>query len=66
MRRYGELRRSLRSTNSLIGDIDTLIAATAIERRLTVVTTDEDFRRVPDLPLVVVPRSQLTRRPSAT
>jgi predicted nucleic acid-binding protein len=26
MRRYGEIRRSLRPTNSLIGDIDTLFA----------------------------------------
>src|SRR6266536_1323337 len=56
MRRYGELRRSLRSRNSLIGDIDTIIAATAIDRRVTAVTADEDFRRVPDLPLMVVPR----------
>ena len=64
LRRYGELRRSLRARNSLIGDVDTFIAATAIERRLTVVTADEDFRRVPSLPLIVVPRSQLSRRPA--
>jgi predicted nucleic acid-binding protein len=63
MRRYGDLRRALRRTNSLIGDVDTLIAATAFERRLTVVTADEDFRRVPGLPLMLVPRSQLSRRP---
>jgi hypothetical protein len=30
---------------------------------LTVVTSDEDFRRVPSLPLMVVPRAQLSRRP---
>jgi predicted nucleic acid-binding protein len=32
MRRYGEIRRALRPTNSLIGDVDTLIAATALGR----------------------------------
>jgi len=63
MRRYGELRRLLRRSSSLIGDVDTLIAATAIERSLAVVTSDEDFRRVPSLPLMVVPRAQLSRRP---
>ena len=62
MRRYGEIRRSLRPTNSLIGDVDTLIAATALERNLTVVTTDGDFQRVPTLKLMVVPRSQLAQR----
>lgn len=61
LRRYGDLRRSLRSSNNLIGDVDTLIAATALERNLTVVTADEDFRRVPDLKLMVVPRTQLSR-----
>jgi predicted nucleic acid-binding protein len=29
MRRYGDLRRSLRGANNLIGDVDTLIAAMA-------------------------------------
>jgi predicted nucleic acid-binding protein len=66
LRRYGELRRSLRPMNSLVGDVDTLIAATAIERDLTVVTADEDFRRVPGLPLIVVPRGQRSRRPPAS
>jgi predicted nucleic acid-binding protein len=32
-----------------IGDIDTLIAATAIEHNLTIVTIDHDFERVPHL-----------------
>jgi predicted nucleic acid-binding protein len=61
MRRYGEIRRALRRTNSLIGDVDTLIAATAIERNLTVVTADGDFQRVPGLMLTLVLRSQLGR-----
>jgi len=30
MRRYGDIRRALRSTNSLIGDVDTIISATAL------------------------------------
>jgi predicted nucleic acid-binding protein len=61
MRRYGEIRRTLRPTNSLIGDIDTLIAATALERNLTVVTADGDFQRVPGLKLNLIPRPQLGR-----
>lgn len=42
--RYGTIRRHLRPPHGpgLIGDIDTLIAATAIEKRLTLVTTDGD------------------------
>ena len=32
-----------------IGDIDTVTAATASYYRLTLVTTDSDFARVPDL-----------------
>jgi predicted nucleic acid-binding protein len=64
LRRYGELRRVLRSGNSLIGDVDTLIAVSARDQNLTIVTADEDFRRVPNLPVLVIPRSQLTRQPS--
>lgn len=45
LERYADLRRSLRRPYGpgLIGDIDTLIAATALERHLTVVTIDTDF-----------------------
>jgi predicted nucleic acid-binding protein len=51
LERYAELRRALRPPYGpgLIGDIDTLIAATALERNLTIVTTDSDYERVPDL-----------------
>lgn len=51
LERYAEIRRTLRPPHGpgLIGDIDTLIAATALERNLTVVTTDSDFERVPSL-----------------
>jgi predicted nucleic acid-binding protein len=38
----------------LIGDIDTLIAATAIERNLMVVTIDTDFQRVPQLKVILL------------
>jgi len=62
MRRYGDLRRVLRPANALIGDIDTIIAATAMERQLTVVTADGDFQRVPGLQVVPVPRAHLGRR----
>jgi tRNA(fMet)-specific endonuclease VapC len=47
--RYAEIRRTLRPLHQDIGDIDTLIAATAIEQNLTLVTIDRDFDRVPHL-----------------
>ena len=43
----------------LIGDVDTLIAATALERGVTVATTDRDFERVPDLEVLLIPRQSL-------
>jgi predicted nucleic acid-binding protein len=54
--RYADIRRQLRPPHGpgLIGDIDTLIAATALERDLTVVTTDSDFERVPQLKVMLI------------
>jgi predicted nucleic acid-binding protein len=43
----------------LIGDLDTLFAATALERDLTVVTLDPDFQRVPSPKVMLLTRSQL-------
>ncbi len=56
--RYADIRRRLRPPHGpgLIGDVDTLIAATAIERGLTLVTTDSDFQRVPELSVMLLPR----------
>jgi predicted nucleic acid-binding protein len=56
--RYADIRRSLRPPHGpgLIGDIDTLIAATALDLELTVITTDSDFERVPDLPIMLLAR----------
>ena len=53
---YADLRRRLRPPfgKGLIGDMDTLIAATALERNLTIVTADHDFERVPHLKLQLV------------
>lgn len=58
LERYADIRRQLRPPHGpgLIGDIDTLIAATALERDLTLVTTDSDFQRVPSLKLLLLPR----------
>jgi predicted nucleic acid-binding protein len=62
MERYAETRRTLRRQGpGLIGDVDTLIASTAREYDLTLVTADLDFQRVPDLKLMIVPRQQLSR-----
>ena len=59
--RYAELRLQMRRPRGqgLIGDVDTLIAATALERNLTVVTTDDDFQRIPGLNVHLVPRASL-------
>jgi predicted nucleic acid-binding protein len=56
LERYGQIRRLMRppAGPGLIGDIDTLIAATAMERGLKLVTTDADFSRVPGLDVMVV------------
>jgi predicted nucleic acid-binding protein len=56
LERYADLRRALRAPHGagLIGDMDTLIAATALEHHLMVVTTDSHFLRVPDLDVMVV------------
>lgn len=51
LERYAAIRWQLRppAGSGIIGDIDTLIAATAVEYGLTVITTDHDFLRVPSL-----------------
>ena len=49
LERYADIRRYLRPLHKDIGDIDTLIAATALEEHLTLVTIDRDFERVPGL-----------------
>ncbi len=56
--RYASLRRSMRPPfgQGFIGDIDTLIAATALEQELTVVTKDRDYRRVPELSVLLLDR----------
>jgi tRNA(fMet)-specific endonuclease VapC len=64
LERYADLRRALRPPHGpgLIGDIDTLVAATGIERDLTLVTADSDFQRVPNLNVHLIPRQSLTSR----
>ncbi len=64
--RYADLRRMMRATRGptgqpigLIGDIDTLIAATAFEHQLTLITTDSDYLRVPNLPVQLLTLAQL-------
>ncbi len=55
---YADRRRALRPPfgPGLIGDIDTLIAATALDRNLPLVTSDRHFQRVPGLKLMPLPR----------
>lgn len=52
--RYADIRRTLRPLHQDIGDIDSLIAATAIEEHLTLVTIDHDFERVPHLKVKLI------------
>jgi predicted nucleic acid-binding protein len=61
LERYADIRRQLRPPYGpgLIGDMDTLIAATALHRNLTLVTIDTDFQRVPGLKLMLLPRASL-------
>jgi predicted nucleic acid-binding protein len=56
LERYADIRRRLRKLHGkgLVGDIDTLIAATALERNLTVVTIDTGFQRVPNLKVILL------------
>src|SRR5216683_5750971 len=54
LERYADIRRTLRPLRKDIGDIDTLIAATAQEHNLTLVTIDQDFERVPDLKVKLI------------
>jgi predicted nucleic acid-binding protein len=58
LERYADIRLLLRR-GRLIGDIDTLIAATALEYDLTVVSIDPDFQRVPNLKTIILARSEL-------
>lgn len=49
LERYADIRRTLRPLHQEIGDIDTLIAATALEEDLILLTIDRDYERVPGL-----------------
>lgn len=49
LERYADIRRTLRPLHKEIGDIDSLLAATALEHDLTLLTIDTDFSRVPHL-----------------
>lgn len=52
LERFAEIRGALRSQGQLIGDADILIAATALDHDLTLVTQNlSHFRRVPKLNL---------------
>jgi predicted nucleic acid-binding protein len=66
MQRYAALRRQLRPPYGpgLIGDIDTLLAATALEYDLLLVTTDRDFARVAGLRWLLLDRATLQPAPA--
>lgn len=57
LEQYADLRRAMRRPYGpgLIGDIDTLIAATTLHYGLTLVTTDSDFTRMPGLSCMHLP-----------
>jgi len=50
MQQFAHIRGALRRTGNIISDLDILIAATAIQHNLTLVTRNiKDFERIPDL-----------------
>ncbi len=52
MQRFARLRGNLRATGQMIGDADLLIAATALQHHLILLTSNtRHFRRIPDLSL---------------
>ncbi len=61
MQRYAEIRRLMRPPQGtgLIGDIDTLIAATVTVHGLTLITADTDYQRIPQLSVQLLERSWL-------
>jgi len=59
LERCADLRLAMCPRGALIGDVDTLIAAPAIEHGLTLVTLDGDFTRVPGLAVMRLDRSDL-------
>jgi predicted nucleic acid-binding protein len=64
--RYALVRRQLRPPYGpgLIGDVDTIVAATAIEHDLILVTIDSDFVRVPALRVVLLDRRTFALKPT--
>ena len=60
LERYADIRRALRPPHGsgVIGDMDTPIAATALERNLTLVTSDQHFQRVPGLTVMLIDRQE--------
>lgn len=58
---YADIRRAMRPPHGpgLIDDIDTLIGATGRAHNLTVVTIDSEYIRVPNLPVMHLPRNAL-------
>jgi predicted nucleic acid-binding protein len=61
LERYATVRRQIRPPQGpgLIWDMDSLIAATALVRGLTVVTMDADFSQVPGLSVMLLDRRTL-------
>ncbi len=59
LERYADLRLAMRPQGRLIGDVDTLIAATALVHGLTVVTLDGDYQRVSGLSVMLLDRKAL-------
>ncbi len=52
MERFARIRGDLRAKGQLIGDVDLLIAATALEHDITLLTQNlRHFSRIPDLKL---------------
>jgi tRNA(fMet)-specific endonuclease VapC len=49
-REYGEIYNDLKRRGRVLSQVDMMVAAMARQMRLTVVTMDQDFAALPDLP----------------
>jgi tRNA(fMet)-specific endonuclease VapC len=61
MKKYGEVIDSLRRSNHGVGEFDAILASTALDKKLTLVTDNEAFQRVPDLLIMFFPRRYLVQ-----
>ena len=56
---YARLRTELRAEGHIIPDPDYWIAAHAIQKNLRLTTIDSDFKRIPELQVMMIPSNEV-------